>query len=75
MVKIFSIVSSLIFIHFGYFVAKILIKLDLTKKITIKLDSENITTITPMYFFVVAWFLMTWGVLLLSFFLHREVHK
>lgn len=50
MVKIFSIVSSLIFIHFGYFVAKILIKLDLTKKITIKLDSENITTITPMYF-------------------------
>nr|DAX54421.1 MAG TPA: hypothetical protein [Caudoviricetes sp.] len=69
MVKIFSIVSSLIFIHFGYFVAKILIKLDLTKKITIKLDSENITTITPMYFFVVAWFAIIWGVLLLSFFL------
>ena len=66
MVKIFSIVSSLIFIHFGYFVAKILIKLDLTKKITIKLDSENITTITPMYFFVVAWFAIIWGVLLLS---------
>lgn len=69
MVKIFSIVSSLIFIHFGYFVAKILIKLDLTKKITIRLDSENITTITPMYFFVVAWFAIIWGVLLLSFFL------
>lgn len=70
MVKIFSIVSSLIFLHFCYFVAKILIKLDLTKKITIRLDSKNITTITPMYFFVVAWFSMTWGVLLLLFFLH-----
>lgn len=69
MVKIFSIVSSLIFLHFGYFVAKILIKLDLTKKLTIKLDSENITIITPMYFFVVAWFAIIWGVLLLSFFL------
>lgn len=69
MVKIFSIVSSLIFLHFGYFVAEILIKLDLTKKITIKLDSKNITTITPMYFFVVAWFAIIWGVLLLSFFL------
>lgn len=69
MVKIFSIVSSLIFLHFGYFVAKILIKLDLTKKITIRLDSKNITTITPMYFFVVAWFVIIWGVLLLSFFL------
>ena len=53
MVKIFSIVSSLIFLHFGYFVAKILIKLDLTKKITIRLDGKNITAITPMYFFVV----------------------
>nr|DAK44133.1 MAG TPA: hypothetical protein [Caudoviricetes sp.] len=72
MVKIFSIVSSLIFLHFGYFVAKILIKLDLTKKITIRLDSKNITTITPMYFFVVTWFSMAWGVLLLSFFLHGE---
>lgn len=69
MVKIFSIVSSLIFLHFGYFVAGILIKLDLTKKITIRLDSKNITTITPMYFFVVAWFAIIWGVLLLSFFL------
>lgn len=69
MVKIFSIVSSLIFLHFGYFVAKILIKLDLTKKITIRLDSKNITTITSMYFFVVTWFSMAWGVLLLSFFL------
>lgn len=69
MVKIFSIVSSLIFLHFGYFVAGILIKLDLTKKITIGLDSKNITTITPMYFFVVAWFAIIWGVLLLSFFL------
>lgn len=69
MVKIFSIVSSLIFLHFGYFVAGILIKLDLTKKITIRLDGKNITTITPMYFFVVAWFAIIWGVLLLSFFL------
>lgn len=69
MVKIFSIVSSLIFLHFGYFLAEILIKLDLTKKITIRLDSKNITTITPMYFFVVAWFAIIWGVLLLSFFL------
>lgn len=68
-IKIFSIVSSLIFLHFGYFVAGILIKLDLTKKITIRLDSKNITTITPMYFFVVAWFAIIWGVLLLSFFL------
>ena len=69
MVKIFSIVSSLIFLHFGYFMAEILIKLDLTKKVTIRLDSKNITTITPMYFFVVAWFAIIWGVLLLSFFL------
>lgn len=69
MVKIFSIVSSLIFLHFGYFVAKILIKLDLTKKITIRLDGKNITAITPMYFFVVAWFVIIWGVLLLAFFL------
>ena len=69
MVKIFSIVSSLIFIHFGYFLAEILIKLDLTKKVTIRLDAKNVTTITPMYFFVVAWFAIIWGVLLLSFFL------
>lgn len=69
MVKIFSIVSSLIFLHFGYFLAGILIKLDLTKKITIRLDSKNITTITPMYFFVVAWFAIIWVFLLLSFFL------
>lgn len=69
MVKIFSIVSSLIFLHFGYFLAEILIKLDLTKKITIQIDDKNITTITPMYFFVVAWFAIIWGVLLLSFFL------
>lgn len=69
MFKIFSIVSSLIFLHFGYFLAKFLIKLDLNKKITIRLDSKNITTITPMYFFVVAWFAIIWGVLLLSFFL------
>jgi hypothetical protein len=68
-VKIFSIVSSLIFIHFGYFLAEILIKLDLTKKVTIRLDAKNVTTITPMYFFVVAWFAIIWGVLLLSFFL------
>lgn len=67
MVKIFSIVSSLIFLHFGYFLAEILIKLDLTKKVTIRLDAKNVTTITPMYFFVVAWFAITWGVLLLSF--------
>lgn len=72
MVKIFSIVSSLIFLHFGYFLTEILIKLDLTKKITILLDDKNITTITPMYFFVVVWFSMAWGVLLLSFFLHGE---
>lgn len=69
MFKIFSIVSSLIFLHFGYFLAKFLIKLDLNKKITIRLDSKNITTITPMYFFVVARFAIIWGVLLLSFFL------
>lgn len=69
MVKIFSIVSSLIFLHFGYFLAEILIKLDLTKKVTILLDAKNVTTITPMYFFVVAWFAIIWGVLLLSFFL------
>ena len=69
MFKIFSIVSSLIFLHFGYFLAKFLIKLDLNKKITIRLDSKNITTITPMYFFVVAMFAIIWGVLLLSFFL------
>nr|DAS26642.1 MAG TPA: hypothetical protein [Caudoviricetes sp.] len=69
MVKIFSIVSSLIFLHFGYFIAEILIKLDLTKKITIRLDDKEITTITPMYFFVVAWFAIIWGVLLLAFFL------
>ena len=69
MVKIFSIVSSLIFLHFGYFVAGILIKLDLTKKIIIQIDNKNITTITPMYFFVVAWFVIIWGVLLLAFFL------
>lgn len=69
MVKIFSIVSSLIFLHFGYFVAEILIKLDLTKKIIIQIDNKNITTITPMYFFVVAWFVIIWGVLLLAFFL------
>lgn len=67
MVKIFSIVSSLIFLHFGYFLAEILIKLDLTKKVTIRLDAKNVTTITPMYFFVVAWFAIIWGVLLLSF--------
>jgi hypothetical protein len=66
-VKIFSIVSSLIFLHFGYFLAEILIKLDLTKKVTIRLDAKNVTTITPMYFFVVAWFAIIWGVLLLSF--------
>lgn len=66
-VKIFSIVSSLIFLHFGYFVAEILIKLDLTKKITIRIDDKEITTITPMYFFVVAWFAIIWGVLLLAF--------
>ena len=69
MVKFFSIVSSLIFLHFGYFLAGILIKLDWTKKITIRLDSKNITTITPMYFFVVLWFVIIWGGLLLSFFL------
>lgn len=69
MVKIFSIVSSLIFLHFGYFVAEILIKLGLTKKITIRIDDKEITTITPMYFFVVAWFAIIWGVLLLAFFL------
>lgn len=69
MVKIFSIVSSLIFLHFGYFVAEILIKLDLTKKITIRIYDKEITTITPMYFFVVAWFAIIWGVLLLAFFL------
>nr|DAS62880.1 MAG TPA: hypothetical protein [Caudoviricetes sp.] len=69
MVKIFSIVSSLIFLHFGYFLAEILIKLDLTKKVTIRLDAKNVTTITPMYFFVVAWFAIIWGVLLLAFFL------
>nr|DAS27717.1 MAG TPA: hypothetical protein [Caudoviricetes sp.] len=69
MVKIFSIVSSLIFLHFGYFLAEILIKLDLTKKITIRIDDKEITTITLMYFFVVAWFVIIWGVLLLSFFL------
>ena len=69
MVKIFSIVSSLIFLQFGYFVAEILIKLDLTKKITIRIDDKEITTITPMYFFVVAWFAIIWGVLLLAFFL------
>ncbi len=69
MIKIFSIVSSLIFLHFGYFMAEFLIKLDLTKKITIKIDGKSITTITPMYFFVVAWFAIIWGVLLLSFFL------
>jgi hypothetical protein len=68
-VKIFSIVSSLIFLHFGYFLAEILIKLDLTKKVTIRLDAKNVTTITPMYFFVVAWFAIIWGVLLLAFFL------
>lgn len=68
-VKIFSIVSSLIFLHLGYFVAEILIKLDLTKKITIRIDDKEITTITPMYFFVVAWFVIIWGVLLLAFFL------
>lgn len=68
-VKIFSIVSSLIFLHFGYFLARILIKLDLTKKVTIRLDAKNVTTITSMYFFVVAWFAIIWGVLLLSFFL------
>lgn len=69
MVKIFSIVSSLIFLHFGYFMAKFLIKVDVAKKIIINLDGKNITTITPMYFFVVAWFAIIWGVLLLSFFL------
>lgn len=69
MVKIFSIVSSLIFLHFGYFLAEILIKLDLTEKLTIRLDDKKLTTITPMYFFVVAWFAIIWGVLLLSFFL------
>lgn len=69
MVKIFSIVSSLIFLHFGYFLAEILIKLDLTKKITIRIDDKEITTITLMYFFVVAWFVIIWGGLLLSFFL------
>lgn len=69
MVKIFSIVSALIFLHFGYFLAEILIKLDLTQKITIRIDDKEITTITPMYFFVVAWFAIIWGVLLLSFFL------
>lgn len=68
-IKIFSIVSSLIFLHFGYFMAEFLIKLDLTKKITIKIDEKSIKTITPMYFFVVAWFAIIWGVLLLSFFL------
>ena len=68
-IKIFSIVSSLIFLSFGYFVAEILIKLDLTKKITIRIDDKEITTITPMYFFVVAWFAIIWGVLLLAFFL------
>lgn len=72
MVKIFSIVSSLIFLYFGYFLAEILIKLDLTKKVTIRLDAKNVTTITPMYFFVVAWFAIIWGVLLLSFFLFGE---
>ena len=72
MIKIFSIVSSLIFLYFGYFLAEILIKLDLTKKVTIRLDDKNITTITPMYFFVVAWFVIIWGVLLLSFFLFGE---
>lgn len=69
MVKIFSIVSSLIFLQLGYFVAEILIKLDLTKKITIRINDKEITTITPMYFFVVAWFVIIWGVLLLAFFL------
>lgn len=69
MFKIFSIVSSLFFLHFGYFIAEILIKLDLTKKITIRIDDKEITTITPMYFFVVAWFVIIWGVLLLAFFL------
>lgn len=68
-IKIFSIVSSLIFLHFGYFLAEILIKLDLTKKVTIQLNAKNVTTITLMYFFVVAWFAIIWGVLLLSFFL------
>lgn len=72
MVKIFSIVSSLIFLHFGYFLAKFLIKLDLTKKVIIRLDAKNVTTITPMYFFVVAWFVIIYGVLLLSFFLFGE---
>lgn len=72
MVKIFSIVSSLIFLHFGYFIAEILIKLDLTKKITIRINAKNVMTITPMYFFVVAWFAIIWGVLLLSFFLFGE---
>jgi hypothetical protein len=71
-VKIFSIVSSLIFLHFGYFLAKFLIKLDLTKKVIIRLDAKNVTTITPMYFFVVAWFVIIYGVLLLSFFLFGE---
>ena len=69
MVKIFSIVSALIFLHFSYFMAGFLIKLDLTKKITIFIDEKNITTITPIYFFVVAWFATIWGALLLSFFL------
>ncbi len=67
MVKIFSIVSSLIFLHFGYFMAKFLIKVNVVKKIIINLDGKNITTITPMYFFVVAWFVIIWGALLLSF--------
>jgi hypothetical protein len=49
--------------------AKFLIKVDVAKKIIINLDGKNITTITPMYFFVVAWFAIIWGVLLLSFFL------
>ncbi len=69
MVKIFSIVSSLIFLHFGYFMAKFLIKADLTQKITIEVDGKDEMTITPMYFFVVAWFAIIWGALLLSFFL------
>ena len=69
MAKIFSIVSALIFLHFGCFMAEFLTKLDLTKKITIKIDEKSIKTITPIYFFVAAWFVILWGFLLLSFFL------
>lgn len=69
MIKFFAFVSALIFLHFGYFLAKFLIKLDLTKKVIIRLDAKNVTTITPMYFFVVAWFVIIYGVLLLSLFL------